>query len=232
MANNTVNALPSLYFNTTPNLQQIWYNLENTLTSCQNVGSFNLVVHPLPVVTQPAPMYQCSNGATNVAEFNLSLNDATVTGGLAGYIVTYHNTLAQAQAGTPSVLPSANEYMGTDGEIIYIRVEDATTGCYATTTLELHVTQGPVAITPLPLHYCDPNNDGIGFFDLASTINEISGGSLPAGVSVTFHETQQDAILGANAIPTATLYENIDYNQQTIYVRVFYTLTDAPIMLN
>ena len=104
-----------------------------------------------------------------------------------------------------------------------MRVENTATGCYATTTQLLRVTQGPVAITPQPLHYCDPNNDGFGVFDLDSTINEISGGILPPGVSVTFHETPTDALLGAN--PIASPYTNIHINTQTIYVRVYYTLT-------
>ena len=80
-----------------------------------------------------------------------------------------------------------------------------------------------MAITPQALQYCDPNNDGFGVFDLSSTINEIAGGILPPGVSVTFHETPDDAFIGANALTSP--YANINPWSQIIYVRAFYTLT-------
>ncbi|MGL2967628.1 CUB protein, partial [Flavobacterium sp. XGLA_31] len=216
------NALPNLYTNVT-NPQQIWINIKNNATGCNSVSSFNLVVHPLPTLTTPPTIFQCSNGATNQALFDLTINEATTTGGLGNLTVTYYHTQADADApsnaiGTPST------YLGTDNEVVYIRVQDNTTGCYATTTQLLRVTQGPLAVTPLPLHYCDPNNDGFGVFDLNSTINQIAGGSLPAGVTVSFYETQTDAVIGANP-PLTSPYFNINPWTQTIYVRVFYTLT-------
>ncbi|MFB9090450.1 beta strand repeat-containing protein, partial [Flavobacterium paronense] len=185
-----------------------------------------VTVNPLPSVTVAPTLFECSNGSSPTAEFDLTINEGTVTNGVTGLIVTYYNTLSAAQAGSPSI-GSPSTYIGTDNEVVYIRVENSLTGCYSTTTQLLRVTQGPVAITPLPLHYCDPNNDGYGVFDLDSTSNEITGtppgAPLPLGVSVTFHETPTDALLGANPKPSP--YPNIFINTQTIYVRVFYTLT-------
>ena len=221
-AQSQTNALPNLYPNVT-NPQQIWINIRDNATGCNTTGSFNLIVNPLPVVTTAPTLFECSNGSSPTAEFDLTVNEGTVTNGVTGMIITYYNTLSDAQNGSPS-LGSPSAYIGTDNEVVYLRVENIATGCYATTTQLLRVTQGPVAITPQPLHYCDPNNDGFGVFDLDSTINEITGSPLPIlGVSVTFHETPTDALLGAN--PIASPYANIHINTQTIYVRVFYTLT-------
>ncbi|QBZ98926.1 T9SS type B sorting domain-containing protein [Flavobacterium sangjuense] len=225
--------LPNLYPNTS-NPQQIWINIRDNATGCNTTSSFNLIVNPLPAVTVAPDLNECSIGSSTTAEFDLTVNEGTVTNGVTGMIVTYYNTLAAAQNGSPTIIGSPSAYIGNDNETVYIRVENIATGCYATTTQLLRVTQGPTAITPLPLHYCDPNNDGFGVFDLSSTINEITGtppGSpLPAGVSVTFHETLTDSQTGANPKPSP--YYNITINTQTIYVRVFYTLTGCANYVN
>uniref|UniRef100_UPI0025BD449D choice-of-anchor L domain-containing protein n=1 Tax=Flavobacterium sp. UBA7682 TaxID=1946560 RepID=UPI0025BD449D len=215
--------LPNSYPNIS-NPQQIWINISDNVTGCDAVSSFNLVVNPLPIATTPEPIFQCSNGATTQAEFDLTINEGVVTAGNTSLVtVTYYTALLAAQNAT-SPITTPDTYIGTDNEIVYIRVEDNVTGCYATTTQLLRVTQGPIAITPQALHYCDPNNDGFGFFDLESASTEIAGGIWPLlGVSITYHETETDALLGANPKPSP--YENINPWTQTIYVRVFYTLT-------
>ncbi|NNT71386.1 hypothetical protein HKT18_04065, partial [Flavobacterium sp. IMCC34852] len=216
--------LPNLYTNIS-NPQEIWINISNNTTGCSSVSSFNLVVNPLPSATTPDPIFQCSNGATTQALFDLTINEGVVTAGNTSLVsVTYYNSLLAAQnESSPIVTPST--YTGTDNEIVYIRVEDNVTGCYSTTTQLLRVTQGPIAVTPQALHYCDPNNDGFGVFDLASATAEIAGGVWPlTGVSISYYETQTDALIGA--VPSlASPYDNINPWTQTIYVRVFYTLT-------
>ncbi|WP_396140560.1 T9SS type B sorting domain-containing protein, partial [Flavobacterium sp.] len=181
-----------------------------------------VTVNPLPAVIVPATLFECSNGTVTTATFDLTINQGVVTGGLPGFSVTYYTSLTNALNGTSSIV-SPTSYTGLDNEDVYLRVENTATGCFSITTQLLRVTNGPLAITPLPLHYCDPNNDGFGVFDLDSTINEIAGGPLPTGVLVTFHETQTDALIGANPYPSP--YANLNVNTQTIYVRVFYTLT-------
>ncbi|MFC4511106.1 hypothetical protein ACFO28_12375, partial [Flavobacterium buctense] len=215
------NAYPNI-----SNPQQIWINIQNNTTGCFSVGSFNLVVNPIPPAITPEPIFQCSNGSTNQAEFDLTINEAVVTGNnTSGLTITYYNTLLDAQNEvTANAIQDPLAYLGTDNEIVYIRVEDNATGCYATTIQLLRVTEGPIAITPQALHYCDPNNDGFGVFDLDSTIVEIMGGSAVTGVSVSFYETETDALIGA-APSLISPYENINPWTQTIYVRVFYTLT-------
>ncbi|MFN3755301.1 hypothetical protein, partial [Flavobacterium sp.] len=217
--------LPNSYPNIS-NPQQIWINIRNNTTGCFSVSSFNLVVNPIPPAIAPEPLFECSNGLTNQAEFDLTINEGVVTGNnTSGLTITYYNTLLDAQNEvTANAIQDPLAYTGTDNEIVYIRVEDNATGCYATTTQLLRVTQGPIAVTPQALHYCDPNNDGFGFFDLESTRIEIMGGSAVAGVSVSFYETETDALIGAAPSLTSP-YENINPWTQTIYVRVFYTLT-------
>ena len=224
-ANNTVAALPNLYQNTTANQQQIWINISNNTTGCSSVGTFNLVVNPLPTVVAPNPMFECSNGATMTADFDLTLNNGIISGGNPGVTVTYYLTLADAQNEvSPLALPYTNI---SNPQTVYVRVENNVTGCFDTTSLQLNVTQGPVANTPTPLEYCDPNNDGFGPFNLTDAIAEIVGGAVPPGVQVSFYETATGAQLGGTQNLLTSPYTNIDPWTQTIYVRVYYTLTNC-----
>ena len=217
------NPLPNSYTNTPPSPEKIWINIKYNTTGCNSVSSFNLIVNPLPIANLPQDIIQCSNGATNQALFDLTINEGVVTGGNAGVSVTYFHSLADAQANQNSITTPAT-YIGTDGEQIIVKVTSISTGCFNTTTQILHVTLGPVANIPSPLHYCDPNNDGFGIFDLSTAIGQIAGSPLPAGVSVSFYETLTDATIGA-APPIISPYNNINPGIQIIYVRVFYTLT-------
>ncbi|MBM6497849.1 hypothetical protein H9X54_000770, partial [Flavobacterium macrobrachii] len=106
-------------------------------------------VNPLPLTAVPLPIFQCSNGAVTTATFDLTVNESVTTAGATGMIVSYYNTLVDAQ--TPSsIITTPLSYLGSDNETVYVRVEDSATGCYSVTTQLLRVTQGPVAITPTP----------------------------------------------------------------------------------
>jgi gliding motility-associated-like protein len=216
-----VNAIPNpaSYTNLLPSPQEIWVRLENAATGCWGTGSFNLVVNPLPAVTPPLAMNACSDGLTGTASFNLSSNDLFISGGIPGMVVSYYLSLADAQ-GEVSALP--NPY-SSGTATIFVRVENASTGCFDTTTLDLIVTQGPAANTPTPLQVCDPNNDCFAGFDLTDSYGDIVGLPVPAGVTVTFHETITDAQNGVNAV--VTNYTNIVACDQILFVRVSYVAT-------
>ncbi|WP_298118837.1 lamin tail domain-containing protein, partial [Flavobacterium sp.] len=70
---------------------------------------------------------------------------------------------------------------------------------------------------PLPLEYCDPNNDGFGEFDLTQVISTVTGGN---PYTVTFHETATDANIDGTPIPNPSNYSSINPNTQIIYIRV------------
>jgi len=215
---------PATYTNTTVNQQTIWVVGQNAL-GCRHITSFIIRVNPLPTITPLSPMNGCSDGVNpNSAPFNLTLNDALVTNGQPGFTVTYHLTQANANS---SSAPLASPYNSiSNPQIVFVRVQDNTTGCFDTTTLQLNVTQGPTANQPTNLTYCDPDNDGYGSFDLQSTLTQISAGPTPSGVAVTFHETLADAMQEPPANPIVAMpYLNNVQNVQTIYVAVSYTLT-------
>lgn len=96
----------------------------------------------------------------------------------------------------------------------------------------------PVITNPTSLEVCDQNNDGVEAFDLTVKIPEVLGALNPSDYSVTFHETQTDAIIGANPISNIGSYININPFFQTVYIRVSenvsgdYSTTSLQLIVN
>src|SRR5690606_23863022 len=112
-----------------------------------------------PAAVEPLPIFECSNGNVTTATFDLTVNESVITAGIPSMTVSYYNSLVDAQTMQSAITPPT-AYFGNDNETIYVRVQNTATGCYSTTTQLLRVTQGPTAITPVPLERCAPNNDG------------------------------------------------------------------------
>ncbi|SDS75761.1 T9SS type B sorting domain-containing protein [Winogradskyella sediminis] len=210
------NAIMAPYTNIS-NPQSITAVLTNTLTGCTSSLSFDIIVNPLPSLVSPTALEVCDDGTPDgLTEMDLSLKNTEITGNNPSYSVSYYENLTDAES---EVNPLPTLYTNTsNGQVIYARVEDTTTGCFDTTTLELIVQQAPIAFTPQPLRYCDPDNDGLGVFTLTDLDNEITGGA--SGLEVTYHETEINADNGVDAIDTTVDYNNIVQDYQIIYARV------------
>ncbi|SDS10232.1 gliding motility-associated C-terminal domain-containing protein [Formosa sp. Hel1_31_208] len=192
------------------------YTVEYTSNGvCPTTSSQTFTVFSQPVVIAPTPLAVCDDGTPDgITIIDLTLKNVEVTGNNPNYSVSYHIDQFDADNNlNPLAIPYTNLF---NGQIVFVRVQDINTGCYDTTTLELVVEQAPIANTPTPLLYCDPDSDGFGVFDLTSKDIEITGGD-PA-LTVSYHETMADANNNVNALTSP--YNNIVENQQTVYVRV------------
>jgi gliding motility-associated-like protein/uncharacterized repeat protein (TIGR01451 family) len=192
----------------------IWVRAENA-NDCYTIKSFNLVLHVIPVANAPEPLAKCNDG-TGQAEFDLNSRNNTISGGAVGVVVTYHTSLVDAENGDN---PQTSPYTGTHQEILYVRVASPF-GCVNTTqTLELILEESTIAPILPELTYCDPNSDGWGIFDLTQ-IEQIILDANPSLVSITYHETIEDATFLANIIDNPEEYFNIGYYTQTIYIAI------------
>ncbi|NRB84855.1 MAG: hypothetical protein HRU49_13955, partial [Winogradskyella sp.] len=174
--------------------------------ACPNSSIVEFTANPLPSLVAPTPLEVCDDGTPDgLTSIDLSIKDFEITGNNPQYSVSYY--LSQADA-DDEVNPLAIPYTNiSNPQTIFVRGEDEITGCFTTTTLDLVVEQAPVANMPMPLRYCDPDNDGFGVFTLTDADNEITGGA--AGLTVTYHETFANADNNADAIDTSVPYTNI-----------------------
>src|SRR5690606_10083415 len=99
---------------------------------------------------------------------------------------------------------------------IYVRVEDADTGCASLGTLLLRVLPNPDINTPDPIALCDENDSGNGseIFDLTEHEEFIINNEVD--VIVTYHTSLEDAEAGEDAIPTPDDYEMEESPEQII----------------
>ncbi|WP_431137663.1 T9SS type B sorting domain-containing protein, partial [Psychroserpens mesophilus] len=213
-AQGLTNPLANLYSNTS-NPQTLYYASVSTTTGCIATGSFELIVNPLPTFVVPTDLEVCDDGVPDgLTSIDISIKNTEITGNNPNYSVSYYLTQSDADnAINPLPVPYTNT---VNGQVIFVRVQDIDTGCYATTTLTLVVEQAPVAATPVPLVYCDADSDGFGVFTLTDATNEITSGD--PTLTVSYHETMADADNNVNALGSP--YNNIVENQQTLYVRV------------
>lgn len=198
----------------------IWVRVTDQKTNCYSITSFDLIIHPLPAINTPAPLIICDDGTANgQAEFNLNNAIAQITGNNPALTVTFYEEEPEAIAGTPQINNPGSYQNGIAyNDQVWVRVENITTGCFVTAPLPLEVNEAPVANTPQPYIYCDPDNDGFGQFDLPTLDTEITGGV--SGVTVTYHETLANAQNDVLDIASPTAFANTVYEQQIIYARV------------
>ncbi|WP_420574519.1 choice-of-anchor L domain-containing protein [Kordia sp.] len=203
--------------------QLVWVRAVNPL-GCIQVGSFELQVEPLPFFVVPTPLEACDDEtADGIAPTDLSVKNDEITASNPDLVVSYHLTNADAEGDVNAlVLPYENTATPTT-YTVSVRVEDINTGCHVVTQLTVNINDTPAVFPATPLEYCDTDNDGFGIFDIRSTESEITGGVLPGQVTVTYHETPEDADNDVN--PLADTYTNINAYNQTIYVRVENVLT-------
>ena len=171
------------------------------------------------IATDPDPLEVCDDNDDGFALFDLSLSDESVLNGLnpSDFNITYYESAENAEnAINPILTPFAYTNITEDTQQVWVRVENATTGCYNTVSLTLIVNELPVLIQPLPLELCDDNNTGdeVEEFTLEDSIEQVLDGQ--TGISITFYETQTDADDATN--PIVSPYTNTS-NAQTIYLR-------------
>ena len=202
--------------------QTIVVRLSNAAGSqCNDTQSFTLQFDPLPTANVVADFDQCDESDDDgFTTFNLSDFDTQVIGGQTGpYTVTYYASQADADAGV-NPLPSTFTNTQSGGQAIYARIQSAnTTECFSTTAFMIEVTP-PVSIgAPATFTVCDEAPiDGISEFDLSTQDASVLGNQSSSDFTVSYHETEQDAI--DNVDPLGTFYTNTVADMQTIYARL------------
>ena len=227
-------ANPAMFENTVASLQTIFVRVTNNTTGCfTNHTSFDLIVNPLPVANFVEDLEICDDDSDGSAQngFSQSFDLESQTAGILGsqdptqFSVTYHASLADAQAG---VLPLGSPFSNTVpfSQIIYVRVFNSNTNCAnGISNFNVIVNAEPTVENISNDSYCDNDSDGddtsgiITNIDLDKLIPDLLGPLQDQDdFTVTFHESQAEASSGANAIVTP--YTNSVPNQQTIFVRI------------
>ncbi|WP_053971589.1 T9SS type B sorting domain-containing protein [Mangrovimonas sp. ST2L15] len=211
------NPLSSPYQNTS-NPQTIYIRIQDTENGCLAYSSFDLIVNQLPEYSEPEPVTVCSGPESNgFAEIDLGPISDEISQGNPDIYISYHYNQEDATLGNNPIF----SYVNTNPEnTLYIRIYDAETGCFVTTTIYITVIPNPDVDTSEPfwINACEEDQNGFDVFDLTSIIDDVLEGM--TGVSISFYETYEDAETGSNPIANESNYENVVEELQTIYIRV------------
>nr|WP_315147738.1 T9SS type B sorting domain-containing protein [uncultured Flavobacterium sp.] len=184
------------------------------------IMTYTITVQPQPVVTVTNPAAVCAPATVDITKA------FTATGG--GTITYWTDAAASIPLTDPNAIAASGTY--------YIKsTVGSNTICTDIKPVNVTINTQPLANQPNALTICDDNNDGFGIFDLSNTtlLNEINSST---GVTISFHETQQNAI--NNVFAYTGLYNNNVKDNQTLYVRVSsnstncYALTTLQLKVN
>ena len=209
--------------NTTAGGQTIYVRMTNNLEgTCYADTSFEIEVFELPTILDTYLFKNCDEDGNPNAETDFNLDEANdfITLGDASLTVTYYSTIANANAGTSSILST---YNNRDGNTVYARIETSD-GCYRVSiiTLQVSTTSFPAGFS-VSLETCDDDDtiDGLHIFNLSDASPSLIA-EFPSGQNLTVHyyRTLSDAQLEVDEILPQDGYMSETPFSQTIYVRV------------
>jgi len=190
------------------------------ISDCFDVVPLEIIVGQEPNLPATISDYTICDEGGGTANFDLTTKESDFLTNISDpSTVTwlYFDNLADAQAnnssqaiGTPSQYPSS-------GGTIYVRVENNGDGCSSIAQFNIVVSSFPsYNVSSQPFVECeDVAGTGKAEFDLSSIANTIVGSS---SITTTFYGTQAEADAGGSAGQLSSPYENINANNETIFI--------------
>ena len=215
-ATSGINAYSMPYTNTNPT-EVIYVSVKNTETGCISTTTLNVSVIDSPVInTEVHYIDACDTDLDGFANFDLTTIIPEVLEGLTDVTVTFHTSPEDALSGLNPIADDTNyANINFEEQLVYIRVQNTSSGCASTTPIELHTNLLLTATNIRDISVCDVDDDGTEGFDFENIavgiINELPD------VNVVFYETQTDRDNEINAIDPSVTY-NSQSNPQTIYI--------------
>lgn len=191
-----VNPIISPYVNSSsPNSQSFFVRITNTLTSCFNITTLDVIVTNSPIVIRDIQYIDaCDTDHDTFASFDLTQVIPNVLNGLTGVSTSFYLTHDDAEAGSNPIADPANFFNTTpEVQTVFIRVEDNSTGCPTIVPIEVHTNLLLTGTNIEDYALCDDAaNDGIADFFLNLITTHIAN-ELP-NITVTYYENQTDLI--------------------------------------
>ncbi|WP_341215595.1 T9SS type B sorting domain-containing protein [uncultured Wocania sp.] len=208
------NPLPNAYYNSTTFNEQLFVRVEDALNpDCKSVTPLNLIVHLNPEAFNHTLLQCDEDGAIDERTiFNLNQANTVLTNGVAGLSTKFYTDSAR------TIEADGNAFTNTSNpQTIYVDVINDSTGCSSPSELTLNVSVTDSEDTELVECDNDGTEDGYFNFILTNADSDIVAG-LPSGLSISYFETYDDALLETNNL--GSTFTNTNPYSQTIYARV------------
>lgn len=210
----------------------------NTYCGTSGVTETFVVTAQAPFPTSPPRNLTLCTPDSPPFSYNLRDNDPVILNGQdpSRYIMSYYNSSANANAPT-NVIGNPTAYSSSgNGEQIFVRIDDLTTGCHIVRNFTLNYSTTPRAYQPPTLQLCDNDRNGNEVFDVDSQATSVIGPQDPDSVVVTFHSSMT-TLAAAIPLPSSWAY-TAPVGTTTIYVRIAfvgdvtcYNVTSFPLVV-
>ena len=235
-AENGVGAITDPYTNTSPN-QVIFVLLENNAyTGCRSIGTYNIIVDPLPDLITNVPLVQCDidDVQDGISIYNLeeAAENIIIGDDANNYTLSFHLSQEDLDANIGAIADPTNFVNTSPLQTIFTRVENIATTCYSTSFFYLETIFNPIP-GDAGLIVCDNSEmngndyDGLGLFTL-SDANEYILSLIVANpnnditdadqLDVAYYSSETDALLELGQLPDQYISEVAD--SQTVFVRI------------
>ncbi|MBF0695296.1 MAG: hypothetical protein IR153_09585, partial [Flavobacterium sp.] len=206
-------ATSETYFATAPGDYSVVVNSDGCVADASAITTVP-ASEPAPTTAPPMNLAACDEPLI----FDLTANDLAHFGLDSGnWSISYHLTAEDAQY-VVNPIQNPGAYPGTDGQTIYISIQNFTDPCVTVLSFDLNICIP--AVEPPAIKICDnlaPFDNGIAQFDLSVQTPIVLGTNAAASFNVTYHLSLADAENDVN--PIGTTFTNT-VNPQTIYVRM------------
>jgi large repetitive protein len=219
---------PGAYQNVPIYVQTLGIRITNLTTGCYIVSTMDIRVIPLPTPLPPTSSLtycdQDQDGVTCGIDLT-ALIPEILGSSTINYIITFHETQTTADLGVTDI-PTPNDYCNIDpySQTLYVRAEDALTGCYSVIPITFTIDPSPIAPVNIPnIVVCDQDSnpqDAITSVDLTVNTAMVLGQQplAPSNYTITFYRTQPEASAGTAPIIQTTSYTA--NNNEVIWMRV------------
>ena len=190
---------------------------ESNETNNSDIQNYQLIQPN--IMTQPNDLVDCSIDTTgSIAIFNLTINDAVVTGNQSNVSVTYHLSQTDADTGVNPILQASQFQNTTNPQTIYVRVEaEAIADCASVGQFIIEAASPPNTVNLEALESCDFDNNGSAEFNFSSQTQRIL--EVNPSAIINYYESMTNAENDENRISNTMTYENMS-NPQDIFVRI------------
>jgi len=216
------------YTNTTAySLQTITASVKNRSNlACESTTIFTIQVFETPMPSSlNLDLSYCDNTSVGtdsdgIITFDLTQNEISILNGQSATDFTI-NYYTNAGLSNQIVTPTNYQNINTT-ETIYVQMyNNNNVNCTASLSFTIEVFALPTIAAIVELKQCDDDVDGFSTFNLTEVNGEITTNAI--NETITYFETQQEAINNTNLISNPLTYTNQIVSTDTIWARIQHT---------
>ncbi len=189
-----------------------WARLDNDddeEENCYTIKSFDVSVYDNPDL-MVQDLADCEDGDTGAQIFDLNDGVTDADGGT----ISFYNSEADAQNASGAIANPMSFSVSIGSDQIWVRSDNESDGdetCFSIESFMINVYDNPDLMVQ-DLEDCEDGTTGSQTFDLNDGVTDADGGS------VTFYNSEADAIAASNSIASPLTY-SVDLSSETIWVR-------------